>query len=323
MSNPQHQNSPLSPNTPPKKSSSAPSQQSLTMAHARLQRVQKLYGYAAILVPLWGSLIAMASISYIGFSPLDLFLLVSLYALTIIGITVGFHRQLTHRSFQTHPYIRVLLAILGSAAGQGHTIHWVSNHRRHHQSSDQLGDPHSPHIDRRGNPMKLLRGLWHAQVGWMFDSDFPNVLLAKDLLRDPAIAKVNQMYLIWVILGFAIPATVEGIVTSSWSGVFRGLLWGGFVRVFLVHQAISSVNSVTHLFGQRPFETREQSTNNFWFAFPTFGEAWHNNHHAFQSSAKFGLHWWQFDLGYWVIRTLEVVGLAWDVKTPTENYPKT
>jgi stearoyl-CoA desaturase (Delta-9 desaturase) len=291
--------------------------QNLTVTNARLQIIQKCYGFAAVFIPLLGSLIGIVLLKPSIISLLDVGILILMYALTIIGITVGFHRQLAHRAFQTTPFIRGLLAILGSAAAQGHVLHWVSNHRRHHQCSDRAGDPHSPHLDQDGKPLNQIRGLWHAQVSWMFGGEFPNVLLAKDLLRDPLILRINRLYLVWVLLGFAIPAALEGIVTFSWSGVLHGVVWGGFVRVFLVHHAISSVNSITHLYGHRPFLTAEQSTNNAWFVIPTGGEAWHNNHHAFPNSAQFGLKWWQIDWGYWVIYLLERINLAWDVKRPT------
>ena len=150
------------------------------------------------------------------------------------------------------------------------------------------------------------------------ESEFPNVLLSKDLLRDPIISKVNQLYLLWVILGFAIPATLGGILTGTWMGVLQGLLWGGFIRVFLAHHAFWSINSICHVYGNRPFKTNEHSTNNIWLAIPTMGESWHNNHHAFPNSAIVGLQWWQIDPSSWVIRVLEAVGLVWNLRVPSE-----
>lgn len=290
--------------------------QKITVADARLQKIQWRFGLAAVFIPFLGTIVAIGLLSRSTLSPVALGLLVSMYALTMIGITVGFHRHFAHCAFQTNTPIRIILAILGSMAAQGHIIHWVSNHRRHHQCSDQPGDPHSPHL-QADNRWSLLRGLWHAQVGWMFESDFPNVLFAKDLLRDSIIVKVNSFYLIWVILGLAIPTVLGGILTWTWQGAGQGFLWGGLVRVFLVHHATWSINSICHVYGSHPFHTGEQSRNNIWLAIPTAGESWHNNHHAFPNSAIHGLEWWQIDLSAWVIRFLEKTNLAWDVKVPT------
>lgn len=277
-----------------------------------LQQLQRRFALATVLIPFLGSVLAIGLLWRLKIGMVEIGLLVSLYALTIVGITVGFHRLFAHCAFRTNTPVRIMLAILGSMAAQGPLIHWVSNHRRHHQYSDQPGDPHSPHL------YQGMRGLWHGHVGWMFSSQVTNsALFAKDLLRDPVLAKVNQWYLTWVTLGLAIPTVLGGVLTGSWLGAFQGFLWGGLVRIFLAHHVTWSINSITHLYGNRPFHTREQSTNNIWLAIPTFGEAWHNNHHAFPNSAKFGLNWWQIDLGYWVIRTLEFVGLVGEIKSPT------
>ena len=248
---------------------------------------------------------------------MEIGLLVSLYILTLVGISVGFHRLFSHSTFQAHVAVKILLAILGSMACQGPLIYWVSNHRRHHQYSDKPGDPHSPYYIEE-EAIDPILGLWHAQVGWTFTHEITNTFLfAKDLLRDSVISKVNQLYYFWVLLGLVIPTVLGGILTGTSMGLLSGFLWGGCIRLFLSYHFTNSINSITHLYGKRPFDTKEQSTNNICLAIPTIGEAWHNNHHAFPNSAKFGLQWWQVDLGYWVIRTLEVFGLAWDVKAPT------
>lgn len=293
--------------------------QKITIANDRLQALQQRFALATVLIPFLGSVLAIGLLWRSGIGAVEVGLLVSMYFLSLIGITVGFHRHFSHRAFQTNAAIRVMLAILGSMAAQGPIIHWVSSHRRHHQYSDQPGDTHSPHLCE-GEKLIWLRGFWHAHVGWMFNSEMTNsALFAKDLLRDSAIAKVNQLYLTWVFLGLAIPSVLGGVLTGMWMGAFQGVLWGGLVRIFLVHHATWSINSITHLYGSRPFDTREQSTNNIWLVIPTGGEAWHNNHHAFPTSAKFGLLWWQIDLGYWVIRALELTGLVWNVKVPTAD----
>ncbi|MEM9009493.1 MAG: acyl-CoA desaturase [Cyanobacteria bacterium P01_F01_bin.86] len=282
-----------------------------------LKTVGLLHAWAILLIPFLGLVVAITQLWFFGIGTMEVGLLVGMYALIYVGITVGFHRQFSHCSFRTNTAVRVILAILGSMAAQGSVIYWVANHRRHHQYSDLPGDPHSPHLHGDGLSGHF-QGLWHAQIGWMFAHEFTNPLLfAKNLLRDPIISRINRMYLWWIFLGLAIPAVLGGLLTWNWSGVLSGFLWGGLVRIFLAGQFTFFINSITHLYGTRPFNTREQSTNNIWLAIPTCGEAWHNNHHAFPNSAKFGLQWWQIDLGYWVIRALEVLGLAWDVNAPT------
>jgi stearoyl-CoA desaturase (delta-9 desaturase) len=202
-------------------------------------------------------------------------------------------------------------------SAQGPVIQWASIHRRHHKYSDRPGDPHSPLI-YQGEKWGTLRGLWHGQVAWMLNSDVTNTaVFAKDLLRDPIITKVNRLYLTWVVLGLAIPAILDGLFTWTWIGILQGFLWGGLVRIFCVNHAFWTINSIAHCYGQRPFDTEEYSHNTFWLSLANFGEAWHNNHHAFPHSALLGLKWWQIDIGGWVILALKKVGLVWDLKTPT------
>lgn len=297
----------------------ASSRQRLSMANTRLQKSQKFFSYGVVLIPLAGTSATISLLGYTGVTKLDIAVLIVMYALTMAGITVGYHRLFSHKAFQTNTTVKVILAILGCMSGQGHVIHWVSNHRRHHQSSDRLGDPHSPHVCQDGKVLNTLNGFWHSQIGWLVKSDFPNVLLAKDWLKDSAVMKVNRLYLVWVFLGFAIPGIAGGVLSGTSMGMFTGVLWGGFIRVFLVHHAISSINSITHLFGNRAFQTSDRSQNNLWLAIPTGGEAWHNNHHAFPNSAIFGLKWWQIDPGAWIVLILEKLGLVWDVRQPTTN----
>jgi stearoyl-CoA desaturase (delta-9 desaturase) len=239
-------------------------------------------------------------------------LALTLFALTMMGVTVGFHRLLSHRAFQTTEAVRVALAILGSMAAQGPVIYWVSNHRRHHRFSDAAGDPHSPHrADERA--LGGWRGFWHAHVGWTFTHDLTNsAYVASDLLQDRRLAWVNRHYGLWVMTGLVAPALVGALIAGA-PGAWRGLLWGGGVRLFLSYHFTSSINSITHVFGYRSYSTPEQSRNNLWLSLPTFGEAWHNNHHAAPSSAIFGLAWWEIDLGGLAIRVLERCGLAWHV----------
>lgn len=291
--------------------------QSITMANEQLKGIQKFFGYAAAIVPAIGTGVAIALLPFNSLDRLTVGLFLFFYVGTVLGITVGFHRILSHCSVRANVGVRAVFAVLGSMAAQGHVIHWVSNHRRHHQSTDQAGDPHSPHRTNEGVQLGHWSGFWHAHVGWLFEGEFPNVLLSKDLLKDPVLVRINHLYLLWVFLGFAIPATIDGVVTQSWWGVLNGLLWGGFVRTFLVHHVIWAINSVTHLYGRRPFITGENSTNNLWIALPSCGEAWHNNHHAFPHSARFGLKWWQVDIGWWCIQLMERLGWVWDIRLPS------
>jgi stearoyl-CoA desaturase (Delta-9 desaturase) len=235
-------------------------------------------------------------------------------ALTALGITVGYHRLFTHRSFETNRTVQFVLAILGSMAVEGPLLKWVAVHRRHHQYSDTLDDPHSPHKEGDGL-FALMRGLWHAHVGWFFQPDAPDLPhYVKDLNQSGVLRTVSCLFPLWVILGVIIPAALGGLLTGTWIGALTGLLWGGLARIFLVHHVTWSINSICHLWGSQPFRTGDDSRNNFVFGVLGFGEGWHNNHHAFPTSARFGLRWWQIDLGYWFICALAVLGLATRVR---------
>lgn len=297
--------------------------QHLTIENNYLQTLYRRLAIVTLLIPFIGSLEAIGLLWNSMLSPVDVGLLVSMYALTILGIEVGFHRHFSHHAFQTTTAIRVILAILGSMAAHGGVMYWVAHHRRHHQYTDVAGDPHSPNL--HGDSFwGRLRGLWHAHLGWVLNGEITNsILFAKDLLRDPVIAKVNQLQHVWVILGLVIPFVLGGVLTGTWMGAFQGLVWGGLVRIFLGQLVIGSTNSICHLYGGRPFKTDAYSTNNIWLAIPSWGQSWHNNHHAFPNSAIVGLEWWQIDLGCWVIRILEKLGLAWDVRVPTASQVKT
>lgn len=290
---------------------------SITIANDYLQTIYSRLALATFLIPFFGTVVAIGLLWRSGIGLLEVGLMLSMYALTTFGIEVGFHRYFSHRAFQTSTAIRVILAILGSMAAQGGVVYWVAHHRRHHQYTDQLGDPHSPHLHEKGI-LGQLHGFWHAHLGWFFNGEITNSMhFAKDLLRDPAIAKINQLQQIWVILGLAIPTVLGAVLTGTWMGALQGLLWGGFVRIFLGQQIISSTNSICHLYGDRPFNSKDRSTNNMWLAIFSWGQSWHNNHHAFPNSAIAGLKWWQIDPGTWAIRFLEFFGLVWDVNVPT------
>lgn len=245
----------------------------------------------------------------------DLVMMVVLYVLSILGITVGFHRMLTHRAFEAHRITRYVLAILGSLAVQGPVIKWVADHRKHHAFSDQEGDPHSPHVDRGPGVWGAVKGLWHAHVGWLFESVgmAEEGRYARELVEDPVMRGIDRAFGGFVALTLLLPFGIALAYSGSLTAALWALVWAGLVRVFFIHHATWSVNSLCHFLGKRPFGTKDQSHNVAFLAIPTLGEAWHNNHHAFPRSAFHGLRWWQVDLSGLVIRAMELVGLAWDV----------
>jgi stearoyl-CoA desaturase (Delta-9 desaturase) len=251
----------------------------------------------------------------------DVFLFLGMYFFTGIGITVGFHRHLTHRSFKAKTWLHGLLAILGSAAIEGPVISWVADHRKHHAFSDEEGDPHSPHVDHGHGWSGALRGLYHAHMGWLFihTQRGNKERFAPDLIKDPVINWVDRTFLYWAIGGLLLPFALGWIIGGTLFAAVTGLLWGGLVRVFVLHHFTYSINSLCHVFGKRDFETTDESRNLALIAIPTFGEAWHNNHHAFPTSATHGLGRWQLDISAIVIDSLEKVGLVWDVVRPTDE----
>jgi stearoyl-CoA desaturase (Delta-9 desaturase) len=270
----------------------------------------------AVVVPFLGLVTAVVFLWGRGFSWVDLGLLVGMYFMTSQGITVGFHRLFTHHSFETNRVVQVILAALGSMAVQGPLMQWVAFHRLHHQHSDTPGDPHSPHNQGHGL-VGMLRGAWHAHVGWILKPNPPNLShYVPDIRRSCLLRAVSSLFLVWVAVGLLIPAVLGGLLTGTWTGVLFGLLWGGLVRIFLVHHVTWSVNSICHIWGGRPYPNHDQSRNNFLVGILAMGEGWHNNHHAFPTSARHGLRWWQLDASYWVIRMLALVRLAWDVRLP-------
>ncbi len=245
----------------------------------------------------------------------DLVILALMYVAVGSGITVGFHRLFTHRSFKCGPVLRTLFAILGSAAAEGPVIDWVATHRKHHQFSDESGDPHSPHVDHGRGFTGALRGLVHAHLGWVFtDMEVADESrYAKDLLADPLIRFVDRTFVVWVLVGLAVAFGLGVALTGTVVGGLKGLLWGGAARIFLVHHVTFSINSLCHFFGRQEYDTGDESRNLAWLAIPTWGEAWHNNHHAFPTSYRHGLKRWQIDPSAMMIRALEMAGLAWDV----------
>ena len=265
--------------------------------------------FIAAVVLSWGGLV----------SGRDLAIFAVMYLLVGFGVTVGFHRLLTHRAFEAPAAVRAALAAFGSMSVQGAVIHWVADHRKHHTFADEDGDPHSPHTHGGDGWRGVLKGLWHSHTGWLFDRSKRTEVrrFAPDLLKDPAIRFVDRWFLGWVALGLLLPFGA-GLVLSGWevTAGLSALLWGGLVRIFLLHHATWSVNSICHMYGSRPFAIEDQSRNNPAVALVTLGEGWHHNHHAFPTSARHGLQRLQIDPSYAVIRALELVGLARDVKRP-------
>ncbi len=245
----------------------------------------------------------------------DILILVVCYVGIGAGVTVGFHRLLTHRSFKCHRLLRAGFAALGSAAAEGPVIDWVATHRKHHQFSDVDGDPHSPHVGHGSGWSGAFRGLLHAHIGWVFsDMEVADERrYAKDLLADPLIKFVDRTFVLWVIVGLAAAFGLGVLLTGSVIGGLTALLWGGAARIFFLHHATFSINSVCHFFGRRDYDTPDESRNVAWLAIPTWGEAWHNNHHAFPTSYRHGLRRWQIDPSAAMIRAMEMTGLAWDV----------
>jgi stearoyl-CoA desaturase (Delta-9 desaturase) len=252
----------------------------------------------------------------------DLVVFAIVYVLTGLGVTVGFHRHFTHRSFKAHTAVRATLAALGSAAIEGPIISWVADHRKHHAFSDEEGDPHSPHVGHGSGVGGVLRGLLHAHVGWLFvhTQRGSRRRYAPDLLADPVIRFVDRTFVLWILVGLAVPFGLGWLLGGTLVAGLTGLLWGGAVRMLVVHHVTYSINSLCHVFGRQPFETGDESRNLWWLAPFTFGESWHNNHHAFPTSAVHGLRRGQLDVSAFVIGGLERLGLVWDVvRVPPER----
>lgn len=279
---------------------------------AEMGRTEKAVNLGAVVVPFLATLAAVVLLwnDLVGIS--DVAIAATMYLLTAIGITVGFHRLLTHRSFQTSKPLEYAFAVLGSMAVQGPVISWVADHRKHHAHTDAEGDPHSPHVGHGEGVRGVLAGLWHAHSGWLMSSqgraDWRRY--APDLYEDSGMRSIARNFVSLVFASLAIPALAGYAVTGTVAGAATALLWGGLVRIFFVHHVTWSVNSVCHFFGSRRFDTSDRSTNVFWLAIPSLGESWHHNHHAFPRSAVHGLRRREVDISALFIGAMERVGLA-------------
>ena len=266
-------------------------------------------GFIASIFFLWGGWV----------TGLDMAILAVFYVISGFGVTIGYHRMLTHKSFDAPAWVRAAFAIAGSTAIQGAPIHWVADHRKHHRFADEDGDPHSPHTHGGEGWRAVAGGLWHAHTGWLFTRERPTSArkFAPDLVKDPVIRWVDKWFGLWAILGLAIPFFLGWAIGGS---LFTGLtayVWAGLVRVFLLHHVTWSVNSICHMYGAQPFAIKDESRNNWVVALFSLGEGWHHNHHAFPTSARHGLQRFELDPSYAIIRGMEMVGLASNVRKPT------
>lgn len=277
--------------------------------------VEKAANLAGVVVPFAATIVAIALLWNSLVSATDLAIAAAMYLLTAVGVTVGFHRLLTHRSFQTSKPVECLFAVLGSMAVQGPVISWVADHRKHHAHTDEEGDPHSPHVGHGEGVGGVLAGLWHAHTGWLLSTQgqADRKRYAADLYEDRGMRAISRWFAPLVLAGLAIPALAGYAAGGTPAAAATGLLWGGLVRIFFVHHVTWSVNSVCHFLGDRRFDTDDRSTNVLWLALPSLGESWHHNHHAFPRSAVHGLKRWELDPSALVIAAMEKLGLAWNV----------
>jgi len=283
---------------------------------------QKVVMGLAVVFPFLGFVAAIISAWYIGWMNwFYLGMLVAGWILTGMGITVGFHRLLTHRSFDTYGWVRAFWMAMGSLAVEGSPLVWCAVHRKHHELSDKHGDPHSPHLHGEGW-WNRVKGFVHSHSGWLFTPHWvkdDSMRYVPDLVKEPMLVWVDRLYYLWVLASLMIPAVIGGLVMMSWEGALLGLIWGGLARIFVVHHITWSINSVSHVFGRKEYISNDESRNNLLCGIFGHGEGWHNTHHAFPTSARHGLKWWQFDSSWLAIRGMEILGLAWNVRLPSEK----
>ncbi len=276
----------------------------------------KIINLIAVPAPLLGLIAAVVLLWNRAIGPLELGLMAGFYVVTCMGVTLGYHRMFTHRAFEASRGFRAVIAIIGSMAVEGSVITWVADHRKHHAFTDKEGDHHSPHLSGPGF-WGGVKGLWHAHIGWLFETvgTADRERFAPDLVKDRALRVIDRLFPLWVTLTFAIPFALGWIVGGGIVAALTALLWGGLVRVFLLHHVTWSINSICHFFGRKRFDIEDESRNVFWLAPLSMGEAWHHNHHAFPTSAFHGLRWWErlADPTGLMIVLLEKLGLVWNV----------
>jgi stearoyl-CoA desaturase (delta-9 desaturase) len=249
----------------------------------------------------------------------DVIVFVAFYLVSGLGITVGFHRYFTHQSFVAKRPLKIALALAGSLALQGPVIRWVADHRRHHAYSDMEGDPHSPwRFGRDGR--SLVKGFWWAHTGWLFDREQTSARRwAPDLCADPDLRAVNKAFPIIALASLGLPAVAGFALTGTASGAFSAYVWAGLVRIFLIHHVTWSINSICHVTGTQPFTSKDEARNVRWLAIPSFGESWHNLHHADPKSARHGVNKGEIDTSALLIRSWEKLGWVSEVRWPTEE----
>ena len=275
-----------------------------------LMTVAPVAGVALAVWSFWGRGVHVAALAIAG----------AFYVITGLGISVGFHRLFTHRSFTAVRPLRVALAVAGSMAVEGSVISWTATHRRHHAFADEYGDPHSPHLALAPGLRGVALGLWHAHMGWLFDAQKSDATeWVPDLLGEPAIARVDRLFPLLSLLTFVLPALIGLVVTRSWSGMLWAFVWGSLVRIFLLHHVTWSINSVCHFYGREAYRAHDESRNVWPLSFVSFGEAWHNNHHAFPWSARLGLRAWEVDPGWYALRLFRGLRMVSHVKVPTRK----
>jgi stearoyl-CoA desaturase (Delta-9 desaturase) len=279
-----------------------------------MSALHRWFNLAGVMLPFLGFVLAVVLLWNTLVDWSDLAVMAIMYVISGYGVTLGFHRLLTHRSFQTFKPVEYTLAILGSVAVQGPVMSWVADHRRHHAHTDKDGDPHSPH--GHGSGLRgAIAGLWYAHMGWLFlaSGTSEHSRYARDLYEDRGMRFIHRTFGAWVLMGLLVPAGIGYLFEPTLAGAAKAALWGGPVRIFALHHVTWSINSVCHFFGTRRFAVDDHSTNVFWLSLLSFGESWHHNHHTFPRSARHGLRWWEIDPTAWLIRGMRSVRLAWNV----------
>ncbi len=283
------------------------------------RRGEQLSLYLFVILPFLAVIAAVPIAWGWGIGWTDLVLAVVFYELSGLGVTIGFHRHFTHGAFRANRGLKIALAIAGSLAIEGPVIRWVADHRRHHAFSDREGDPHSPW--RFGDSLAgLTKGFFFAHIGWLFDPEHTNrEKYAPDLLADRDIVRIDRQFPMWVAVSLVAPAVLGGLISWSWTGALTAFLWASLVRIAVLHHVTWSINSICHMIGDRPYASRDKSAN-FWpLAILSFGESWHNSHHADPTCARHGVDRGQLDMSARLIRWLERAGWATAVRWPNRD----
>lgn len=237
------------------------------------------------------------------------------YVLNVLGMSIGYHRYFTHKAFETSLPMRYALGILAQCGVYGSLKRWCADHRRHHTLSDQPGDIHSPWVDGRGQPLKGSAGIKYAHLGWAYDDAMTNMdLYGKGIVGDPVIEFCHRTRYVWFAASVVVVPALWGLALGGPDKVLGTVLVAGFLRVALALHAIAAVNSFGHVYGYQNYTGMDEARNNPWLGYITLGEGWHNNHHANPRAATTRVRWWELDMSAWVIRTMEVLGLVWNVQ---------